>query len=167
MANMDGLDAESERVQELRSICCFPTHFISISCSESYWVPLGSASSVHSSGKKVHFVTADVGGSGVLENADRRVIAKPKMDTSSVLASESSVFLEGQTITKQAQTVLRSVDFDLSFYVWLWQMLILWGEIKKFLHSSNPHFFWITGSELNPPCVWSACVGYPRRRLCV
>lgn len=80
-------------------------------------MPSGSASSVHSSGKKVHFVTADVGGSGVLENADRRVIAKPKMDTSSVLASESSVFLEGQTITKQAQTVLRSVDFDLSFYV--------------------------------------------------
>ena len=55
----------------------------------------------HGSSKKVHFVTADVGGSGVLENADRRVIAKPKMDTSSVLASESSVFLEGQTITKQ------------------------------------------------------------------
>lgn len=36
MATMDGLDAESERVQELCSICCFPTHFISISCSESY-----------------------------------------------------------------------------------------------------------------------------------
>lgn len=63
----------------------------------------------------MHFVTADVGGSGVLENADRRVIAKPKMDTSSVLASESSVFLEGQTITKQAQTVLRSVDFDFDY----------------------------------------------------
>lgn len=160
MANMDGLDAESERVQELRSICCFPTHFISISCSESYWVPLGSASSVHSPGKKVHFVTADVGGSGVLENADRRVIAKPKMDTSSVLASESSVFLEGQTITKQAQTVLRSVGFDLSFYVWLWQ----WNDdpvrgIKKILHSSDhPLFFWIMGSELNPPC--------PRKHLC-
>lgn len=118
MATMDGLDAESERVQELCSICCFPTHFRSISCSESYWVPLGSASSVHSPGKKVHFVTADVGGSGVLENADRRVIAKPKMDTSSVLASESSVFLEGQTITKQAQTVLRSVDFDFDYGKW-------------------------------------------------
>ena len=65
----------------------------------------------------MHFVTADVGGSGVLENADRRVLAKPKIDTSSVLASESSVFLEGQTITRQAQTVLRSVGFNLSFVI--------------------------------------------------
>ena len=151
---MDGLDAESERVQELRSICCFPTHFISISCSESYWVPLGSASSVHSPGKKVHFVTADVGGSGVLENADRRVIAKPKMDTSSVLASESSVFLEGQTITKQAQTVLRSVGFDLS-KKWCLTMAMKWwsceGKSKKSSIPPTIHFFvdyrvWIESS---------------------
>eukprot|EP00435_Cladocopium_sp_Y103_P012876 s3119_g3.t1 len=55
----------------------------------------------HGSSKRVHFVTADVGGSGVLESTQQRVLAKPKIDPSSVLASENSVFLEGQAITKQ------------------------------------------------------------------
>ena len=57
----------------------------------------------HIQGKRVHFVTADVGGSGVLESTPQCVLAKPKIDPSSVLASENSVFLEGQAITKQAR----------------------------------------------------------------
>ena len=53
-------------------------------------------------GKAVHFVTADVGGSGRLENDEKRVLAAPKVDTSTVLASKTSVFLEGEAITRQA-----------------------------------------------------------------
>lgn len=53
-------------------------------------------------GKAVHFVTADVGGSGLVEKAERRVLAAPKIDTSTVLASKTSAFLEGEAITRQA-----------------------------------------------------------------
>ena len=54
------------------------------------------------SGKSVNFVTCDVGGSQVMENAKKRVLALPKIDSSSVLASKRSVFLEGAPITRQA-----------------------------------------------------------------
>ena len=50
----------------------------------------------------MHFVTADVGGSGVLENSSRRVLASPKVDTSTVLAAKTSAFLEGEAITGEA-----------------------------------------------------------------
>lgn len=55
----------------------------------------------HGSSKSVNFVTCDVGGSQVMENAKKRVLALPKIDSSSVLASKRSVFLEGAPITRQ------------------------------------------------------------------
>ena len=72
----------------------------------------------------MHFVTADVGGSGVLESAQQRVLAKPQMDPSSVLASENSVFLEGQAITKQAGKSHTAVVSDL-FVVKSWSPVLL------------------------------------------
>ncbi|CAJ1424591.1 unnamed protein product, partial [Effrenium voratum] len=55
----------------------------------------------HGQSSAVHFVTCDAGGSGRLASPSQRVRAEPKVDTSTVLATERSVFLEGEQITSE------------------------------------------------------------------
>ncbi|CAE7568348.1 unnamed protein product [Symbiodinium natans] len=57
----------------------------------------------HGKATTVRFVTSDVGGSGIVEDLSRNVLARPEKDKSSVLATSTSVFLQGGPASKVIQ----------------------------------------------------------------
>ncbi|CAE7408438.1 exgA [Symbiodinium necroappetens] len=57
----------------------------------------------HGKAKTVRFVTSDVGGSGIMEDLSRNVLARPEVDKSSVHAMPTSVFLHGGPASKVIQ----------------------------------------------------------------
>eukprot|EP00439_Symbiodinium_sp_Y106_P086989 s121_g37.t2 len=54
----------------------------------------------HGKAKTVRFVTSDVGGSGIMEDLSRNVLARPEVDKSSVHPMPTSVFLRGGPASK-------------------------------------------------------------------
>jgi len=57
----------------------------------------------HGKAKTVRFVTSDVGGSGIMEDLSRNVLARPEVDKSSVHPMPTSVFLRGGPASKVIQ----------------------------------------------------------------